>query len=99
MSYSLKFFNSISIHNNEIYSISIFPSGNIILTKCDHSIKIYDTNFNVIQILENAHNNCISNLTIIDENNFITCSYDKTIKFWKKLNNLLFKSKFNFLQF
>ena len=84
----LKKKKEIKLEDIEIKLISIFPSGNIILTKCDHSIKIYDTNFNVIQILENAHNNCISNLTIIDENNFITCSFDKSIKFWIKLNNL-----------
>ena len=87
MSYSLKFFNSISIHNNEIYSISIFPSGNIISVSSDKSIKIYNTNYIDIQKINNAHDDDITYVSVKDENNFITCSKDKNIKIWIKNNN------------
>ena len=87
MSYSLKFFNSISIHNNEIYSISKFPSGNIISVSSDRSIKIYNINFINIQNINNAHDDGITYVSVKDENNFITCSKDKNIKIWIKNNN------------
>ena len=84
----IKKIKEIKLNEIDLKIISIFPSGNIIITKCDHSIKIYDNNFKIIQIIKNAHDNCIVCLSIIDENNFITCSYDKSIRLWKKLNNL-----------
>ena len=36
------------------------------------SIKIYDNNLNIIQIINNDHNNIILNINIKNKNNFIT---------------------------
>ena len=70
-----------------IYSISCFPSGNIISVSKDRSINIFDINLNIIQRIENAHDDGINYVEIKDENNFITCSNDKNIKLWIKKNN------------
>ena len=80
--------NSIKIHDEWIRSITVFPSGNIISVSNDKSIKIYDNNFNILQIILNAHEKGILYVHIINEFNFITCSKDKNIKFWIKNNNL-----------
>ena len=87
----LKMINSINFHNDEINSMSIFPSGNLISVSDDKSIKIYDNNFNILQSIENAHDDSIDYVDIKDENNFVTCSKDKTIKTWINKNN---KNKF-----
>ena len=73
---------------NNINSISIFPSGKIITVSNDKSITFYDDKFSIIQKIENAHNQGITNLNIKDENNFVTCSIDKNIKIWIKKNNI-----------
>ena len=39
----------IKTHNENITSLSIFPSGNLISVSSDKSIKIFDINFNVLQ--------------------------------------------------
>ena len=49
----LKLIKSINV-NNFVYSVSIFPSGNIISVLSDKSIKIFDTNYNLIQDIINA---------------------------------------------
>ena len=74
-----------------IYSISIFPSGNIVSVSNNKSIKIYDINFNSLQVIENAHDDIIYYVSIYDEFNFVTCSKDKNIKIWigKKVFNEL----------
>ena len=82
----LKLIKSINA-NNFVYSVSIFPSGNIISVSSDQSIKIFDTNYNLIQDIINAHNNCIIYVDVKDENNFVTCSWDKNIKTWIKNKN------------
>ena len=82
----LKLIKSINV-NNFVYSISIFPSGNIISVSSDQSIKIFDINYNLIQNITNAHNNCIIYVDVKDENNFVTCSWDKNIKTWIKNKN------------
>ncbi len=79
----LKLIKSINV-NNFVYSVSIFPSGNIISVLSDKSIKIFDTNYNLIQDIINAHKNCIIYVDVKDENNFVTCSWDKNIKTWIK---------------
>ena len=81
---NLKKINSLESHDDWINSISTFPSGNIISVSYDMSIKIYDNNLNIIQIINNAHNNGILNINIKDENNFVTSSIDKNIKTWIK---------------
>ncbi len=75
---------SINIHDDWVRSISLFPSGNIISVSNDKSIKIYNMDFNIIQIILNGHEKGILYVHIINENNFITCSKDKSIKFWIK---------------
>ena len=71
--------------NCNINSISIFPLGNCV-TVSNH-IKIWDINFNIIQIINNPHNNDkINYVSVKDDNNFITCSYD-IIKTWIKNEN------------
>jgi len=73
-----------SIKTNYITSLSIFPLGNIISVSNDKSIKIYDINFKIIQIIQAAHNLRISSVNIKDENNFVTSSDDGSIKTWIK---------------
>ena len=84
---NLKNINSIHSHNSYVYSVSTFPSGNIISTSNDKSIIINDIHFNILQNIPNAHDRGIGYVEIKDENNFITCSYDKNIKSWIKNNN------------
>ena len=79
----LKEIISINAHYDIINKISLLPSGNIISVSHDYSIKIWDTELNLIQIITNAHNDNIIYICIINENNFITCSW-KIIKIWNK---------------
>ena len=81
---NLKKINSLEAHDDWINSISTFPSGNIISVSYDMTIKIYDNNLNIIQIINNAHNKGILNINIKDENNFVISSIDKNIKTWIK---------------
>ena len=67
-----------------ISSIANFPSGNLITVSGDMKIKIYDTNFLLIQEINEAHNKSIQDVCVKDENNFVTCSYDGIIKTWIK---------------
>ena len=83
----LKMIKSIKAHKNNISSVSIFPSGNIISVSEDKSIKIYDNNYNILQDIQNAHNSWILYVDIKDDNNFVTCSDDNSIKTWIKNNN------------
>ena len=46
---------SIKIHDEWIRSINVFPSGNIISVSNDKSIKIFNNDFNNLQIILNAH--------------------------------------------
>ncbi len=88
---NLKLINNIYSHTDWIRALSIFPSGNLISSSNDLSIKIYDNiNYGIIQSIENAHEEDIIDINILDENNFISCSNDKSIKVWikKKINNI-----------
>lgn len=78
----------IDSHNHRVSCVSIFPSGNFVSVSCDKSIKIWDTNFNLLQSIEEAHNDYINYVSIKDANNFATCSRDKSIKLWIKNENL-----------
>ena len=88
----LKFIQTIKSHNNVITSVSIFPSGKIISVSYDKSIKIFNENFTLFQIIKNAHNGKIFYVKTKDDNNFVTCSNDKNIKTWIKKEN---KFEFN----
>ncbi len=90
ISLSISNIEKIKSHNDKITSISTFPSGNFISVSYDKSIIIYDSNYNIIQIIENAHDQWIYNISIKDENNFITCSTDESIKIWIKQYNYYF---------
>jgi len=70
-----------------VTSLSIFPSGNIVSVSDNKSIKIFDNEFNIIQIIKNAHDDSIYYVNVKDENNFATCSRDKNIKTWIKNGN------------
>ena len=70
-----------------VTSLSIFPSGNIVSVSDNKSIKIFDNEFNIIQIIKNAHDDSIYYVNVKDENNFATCSRDKNIKTWIKRGN------------
>ena len=82
---------TITVNNNEINSLSVFPSGNLISISNDKSIKLYNNNFTIIQIIRKAHKNSIQCLSIKDDNNFITSSNDNDINIWikKKINSSL----------
>ena len=83
--------NSFQLHNDWIRFISIFPSGDLISVSNDKSIKIFDINFNFIQIINNAHNDSIIHISIKNQNYFVTCSIDKTIRIWIRKNNNKFE--------
>ncbi len=89
----LKISKSIKVHNNCVYSISIFPCGNIILVSQDKSIKIFDINYNILQHIKNVHDDCIINVEIKDDNNFVSYSY-KSIKKWVKNKNKFIKKEY-----
>ena len=72
-------------HDGYINSLSVFPSGKIISVSADKSIKIWNRNLELIQIIEKAHLLSIIYVNILNENNFLTCSLDPTIKFWMKV--------------
>ena len=63
-------------HIDKVYKMSIFPSGKLISVSYDWIIKIWNTDFALIQKISNSHDNliifCVS---IKDENNFSTCSF------------------------
>ena len=83
---------SINEHNHRVTSISFFPSGNFISVSCDKTIKIWDSNYNLLQNIEEAHDDYINYVSIKDENNFGTCARDNNIKLWiKKENTFIIK--------
>ena len=84
---NLKNINKIIKHKDKVRSVKTFPSGNIVSVSTDKSIIIYDNNFNVLQILSNAHDGDINYIDVKDDNNFVTCSIDKSIKTWIKKGN------------
>ncbi len=76
---------TIMAHNDWVYSVRQFPSGNLISISSDQSIKIFNGfNYNLIQHIQKAHESRIYGISIKDDNNFITSSSDQTINIWKK---------------
>ena len=82
---NLSLIKSIQAHDNTIKVISNFPSGNSVSVSDDKKIKIWNTEFNLIQTIPNDKN--IFYVSIKDENNFVTSSKDKSIRTWIKKNN------------
>ena len=81
-----KLVKSIRTDVHIIYA-SLFPSGNIVAAMSNSIIRIYDSNFNIIQNIEKAHGGIIYYVNVKDENNFVTSSNDNTIKTWIKKDN------------
>ena len=91
--FNLKKVNSIiDINEEQISSISIFPSGDLISVSYEQRIKIYDkNNYNIIQNIKDQYNDdkhYILDIKVINENNFVTCSTDGSIRTWIKKNNI-----------
>ena len=82
---NLSLIKSIQAHDNTIKVISNFPSGNSVSVSDDKKIKIWNSEFNLIQTITNDKN--IFYVSIKDENNFVTSSKDKSIRTWIKKNN------------
>ena len=76
---------SLKIHDDIINSISLFPSGNIISVSYDKSMKIFDRNFKILQIIKNG--SWINYVDVKDENNFVVCLGDKRIITYVKKEN------------
>ena len=70
-----------------VTSLSIFPSENIVSVSDNKSIKIFDNEFNILQIIKNAYNDIVFIMLILKMNNFATFSRDKSIKNWIKKGN------------
>ncbi len=88
---TIKIKKVLNAHSNIIYKMSFFPSGNIISVSKDNSIKIWDTDFNLIQEINEEENNSKEGITYVlieNENNYITTSNAKNLKFWLKENNI-----------
>ena len=69
-----------------INSISIFPSGNLILISNNNIIMIYNNLFKIIQIIKDEKNNFWNGngyVCVKDENNFVFCS-GQYIKFYTR---------------
>ena len=69
-----------------INSISIFPSGNLILITNNNRIIIYNNYFKILQIIKDEKNNFWNGngyVSVKDENNFVFCS-GQYIKFYTK---------------
>ena len=79
--------HSFNKKNERISSISSFPSGKIIVSSFNKFIKIFDNNFNILQIINFAHKNAITNIEVKDEKNFFSSSWDGCIKIWKLKND------------
>ncbi len=96
---SIQNIKCVRIYNEEekISYISLFPSGNLICVTFNKSIKIYDNDFILQNIIRNAHQNPITLVNIKDEENFVTSSWEGNIKFWKKekKNKYEIKQKIN----
>ena len=88
----LKNINCKKIHNDQINLIKQFPSGKLISTSNDNSIKIFNENLDLIQNIKNAHEDWITYLNIKDENNFVSSSYDESIITWLKKNDIFEKN-------
>ena len=53
---NLKLIKTLNLHKDWITKILIFPLGNIISVSYDNSINYYDSNFNILQKIQNSHN-------------------------------------------
>ena len=78
-----KLIKSIDTDLSLIYA-SIFPSGNIVSVLNDSTIKIFDKNFNLIQLIKDKDS--FYYVSVRDENNFVTSTSNNSIKTYIKKN-------------
>ena len=64
----------------DIFCVTSFPCGNIILSRKESRIEIYDENFKSLQVIENASEDWIYRVGVIDNNNFATVSYNGQLR-------------------
>ena len=64
----------------DIFCVTSFPCGNIILSRKESRIEIYDENFKSLQVIENASEDLIYRVGVIDNNNFATVSYNGQLR-------------------
>jgi len=74
----------LKIHIDSINEVKLFPNGNIISVSSDKTIKIFDSNFKLIQNIINGHEKEIISCDIKDDNIFLSSSNDLSIKIWMK---------------
>jgi hypothetical protein len=65
---------------DDIFCVTSFPCGNIILSRKESRIEIYDENFKSLQVIENASEDWIYRVGVIDNNNFATVSYNGQLR-------------------
>ena len=65
-----------TIFYSKIHNL-IFIGGN-----CNH-IFIYNSNLELINVIENAHDNDINGFNILNDESIISYSDDRTVKIWK----------------
>ena len=73
-----------------ILDIKIKDDNNFVTCSTDGSIRIWKKNINnyeINQIINNAHDNYINKIIYNSKGNLISCSFDKSIKIWEENNN------------
>src|SRR5690349_2952276 len=75
-------FKTVSAHSFEISSISHLPTGHIVTSSFDESIKIWDSNFKCCNTLR-EHKANIRKIITLRDGSMASCSDDKTIIIWK----------------
>ena len=69
---------------------NIKDENNFVTCSNDKNIKTWskkENQFEINQIIENAHNQIIRKVIYYLDNKLLSCSYDTTIKIWEEKNN------------
>ena len=89
--------NEIKFHQEEIYAVGIFQSGNIVVASCDGILSIWDTTFKLIDKKEMEQEFIVSSIYIIDQVSFYTGSIFGHVQLWKEKKKInLNKNKITF---
>ena len=64
----------------DIFCVTSFPCGNIILSRKESRIKRYDENLKSLQVIKNASEHWIYRVGVIDNNIFATVSYNGQLR-------------------
>eukprot|EP00948_MAST-09A_sp_MAST-9A-sp1_P000301 g301.t1 len=74
-------------HNNYVYTIAILDENTFVSGSADSTIKVWrkatNGQFKCVETLT-GHTDFVYTIAILDENTFVSGSYDKTIKVWRK---------------